>query len=164
MPDDEDVVHELRRRARKRVALPAGAMLLMAVFGSVFALVFLYLSLTDNQKPESGWGSLPFAWAIPAFGLVWCGFIGYGAWELDRLGNYQVARVAAWVAVVPVPIPAYVLWAIGAIVGLVALSDPAVRAAFASGNGSARATYLQDHAARLQRQLERRRPRDDDDW
>ena len=161
MSGDEDVVRELRRRARKRVALPAGFMLLMAAFGSCFAIVFLYLALS-GPKPESGLGSLPFAWALPAFGLAWCGFIGYGAWELDHLGNYRVARAAAWVAVIPVPIPLYLLWAVGAILGLVALNDPAARAAFASGNGLARATYLEDHADRIRRQMERRRSREGD--
>jgi hypothetical protein len=157
MSGDEELVRERRRRARARVKLPAGFMLLMSVFGSCFALAFLYLSLTDDPKPQSGWGSLPFAWAIPTFGLLWCGFIGYGAWEMDRLGNYQVARAAAVVAVVPVPVPAYLFWLIGAILGIIALNDPAVRAAFASGNGAARAVYLEDHGDRLRRQMERRR-------
>lgn len=59
---------------------------------------------------------------------------------------------------VPVPIPLYLLWMVGAVLGIVALNDRAVRAAFASGNGDAREQYLAANPYRPPRQR-RRRPR-----
>ena len=29
---------------------------------------------------------------------------------MDRLGNYRAAKIAAWMAVIPVPVPAYLIW------------------------------------------------------
>ena len=99
---------------------------------------------TDGrQSPsETELARRPLYLVIGPFAVLWCGFIGYGAYQMDRLGNYRAAKIAVWMAVIPVPVPAYLIWLIGAILGIVALNDPAVRAAFASGNGAAREQYL----------------------
>lgn len=156
VPDDQERVRELRRAARRRVALPATVMLLVAVLGMASAGVFMYLSLSTDPVLKSGVLGLPFAWVLGALGLLWCGFVGYGAWELDRLGNYWIAKTAVWVAVVSVFIPLYVPSLIGTIAALVTLNDPAVRAAFSTGNGRAREVHLEDFAAGRQRRTARR--------
>lgn len=162
--DHEEAIRALRRRARSRVKLPATLILMLSILGMGLgiAMVFLSLGAADGGAPPTGRGlaSWRYAWAIGPFAIVWCGIIGYGAFEMDRLGNYKAALVGSWLAVIPVPVPGYCLWFIGAILGLLALQDPAVRAAFNSGNGDARAKYLAKHPYRSRR----RRSRPDDDF
>jgi hypothetical protein len=148
--DHDEALRELRRRARARVGLPAKFLLLMALLGVVMGgfVVIDTGPLSARPRPAAGLASYAYFWLVGVFAVVWCGVIGYGAWEMDRLGNYRAARLAAWMALVPVPVPAWVLWFIGALLGVAALSDPAVRAAFASGNPGAREAYLAQHAHR----------------
>lgn len=152
MEDNAEAIRALRRRARARVGLPAKFMVIMAALGLGIGVVLTLVGFgaTDGNPPptETSLARRPLYRVLGPFAMLWCGFIGYGAWEMDRLGNYRAAQIAAWMAVVPVPIPAYVLWMIGAILGIVALNDPAVRAAFASGNGNTRAEYLAEYPYR----------------
>src|SRR4051812_26118398 len=106
-------------------------MIIMAALGGGIGVVLALLAsgAADGPQPptEVELARRPLYMAIGPFAVLWCAVIGYGAWEMDRLGNYRAAKIAAWMAVVPVPVPAYVLWLIGAILGIVALNDPAVR-------------------------------------
>jgi hypothetical protein len=143
MDEPEDVLADLRRRARKRVKVPATLMMVMAVLWVAMAVTFaLYAGGAFGPRPDGGLAGLAYAWLVGPIGVVWGGTIAYGAYQMDRLGNYKAARLGAWVAVVPVPVPLYLLWLVGAILGLVALNDPGVRAAFASGNPGALDAYL----------------------
>lgn len=164
MEDSEDAIRDLRRRARARVGLPAKFLIIMAALGVGVGVVLTLLAsgAMDGVPPptEVETARRPLYRVLGPFAVLWCGLIGYGAWEMDRLGNYRAAKVAAWMAVVPVPVPAYLLWVVGAVLGIVALNDPAVRAAFASGNGGARGAYLAAHPPRERRRRDER----DEGW
>jgi hypothetical protein len=152
--DPDDLLPELRREARNRLTLPATFMMIVAALGAGVAVTFSLVSWGFFGGPlsEDGLTGSEYAWLIGPVAVVWCGVIGYGAYQMSRLGNYQAAKVGAWLAVVPFPLPLYLLWLIGAILGLIAMSDPAVRAAFATGNPGSLRAYLA-------RRNSRRRPR-----
>ena len=109
--------------------------------GAGFFTLSIFVSLT-GPEPDGSLANTRFGWVIPLAVFLWCLVIGYGAYEMDKLGNYRMAKIASVLALIPVPVPLYLLWFIGGLLGLSALSTPAVRAAFAAGNEGAREAYL----------------------
>ncbi len=140
----EEAVTALRRHARRRVKAPAMLILIPTVLGMAGAGFFtlsIFFSLT-GPEPDGSLAYTRFGWVIPLAVFLWCLVIGYGAYEMDKLGNYRMAKIASVLALIPFPVPLYLLWFIGGLLGLSALNTPAVRAAFAAGNEGARDAYL----------------------
>ena len=118
---------------------PAIALMIVAILGLVYQLMFLILNLlgasfmTMRQMPNEPWARLfsgAAGAALNGFELLVNGFILLGAIKMRKLENYGLVMAATIVAMIPCNWPCCILGLPIGIWALVVLSKPEVKSAF----------------------------------
>ncbi len=125
---DTPTVTDPRQKAHRRLRQPAIALLLLAMANTVVVILFMSFVIFQDDNKLYWWPLF-----IGGFIILWNLLIIYGAFEMDRLGSHRMATMAAWLAIIPVPLPTYPLLLIAGIVALIRLSKEEVKTAFRRG-------------------------------